>query len=81
MVTTRIQLDFEIDRLSQQLPQLGSDEDASFDYLDFQARAQALVDQAPPEERAYAHDRITCLLASAGLIPSETEGDACPPHP
>jgi len=65
--------------LRDQLPRLGSDEDADFDYLAFESQAQALVDEASQEDRAALQGHLSCLLASAGLIPSETEGATCTP--
>lgn len=68
-----------MDALNDQLPRPGSDEDADFDYLGFQSQAQALVDGARHEDRASLQNHLSCLLASAGLIPSDTEGAACTP--
>lgn len=64
--------------MRDQLPELGSDLDADFDYLAFQVDAQRLIDSAVAADRPVLQARVTCLLASAGLIPSETEGEPCP---
>lgn len=64
--------------MRDQLPDLGSDRDADFDYVAFQGDAQRLIDSAVAADRPVLQARVTCLLASAGLIPSETEGEPCP---
>ena len=81
MPTTRQELDMELDRLQDTLPALESDEEATFDYLDFQQKAQAVVDAAFEDDRDYFQSRVTCMLASAGLVPSESEGEPCPALP
>lgn len=79
MLRSRQEIEAALDALRDQLPRLGSDQDADFDYLAFQSQAQALVDASCPEDRAAIQGYLTCLLASAGLIPSETEGEPCVP--
>ena len=39
----RSELDAHLDALQDALPNVASDEDADFDYLDFQARAEAVL--------------------------------------
>lgn len=65
---TREELETRLDALQDALPQLSADEDADFDYLDFQARA---------EDAAHVRTRVDGMLAGAGLIPSDEEGPAC----
>ena len=79
MPKSRPEIESALDTLRNRLPRLGSDEDADFDYLALEAQAQALVDDAPHEDRAALQGHLSCLLASAGLIPSETEGATCTP--
>ncbi|MDH0740930.1 hypothetical protein [Stenotrophomonas maltophilia] len=79
MPKTRQEIQSALDALRDQLPRLASDEDADFDYLAFESQAQALVDEASHEDRAALQGHLSCLLASAGLIPSESEGAACAP--
>ncbi|MCS3808930.1 hypothetical protein FHY19_001955 [Xanthomonas arboricola] len=71
---TRKELETRLDALQDELPQLSADEDADFDYLDFQARAEAVLRSADPEDAAYVRTRVDGMLAGAGLIPSDEEG-------
>lgn len=73
----REELQTRLDALQDELPQLPADEDADFDYLDFQARAEAVLRSADPEDAAYVRTRIDGMLAGAGLIPTDEEGRAC----
>ncbi|MBP2480127.1 hypothetical protein J3A72_000419 [Stenotrophomonas sp. PvP093] len=79
MPKTRQQLETALSDLQAELPEVGTVEDEQFDYLDFQQRAQLLVESATKEDRTYMHSRVSCVLASAGIIPSETEGEPCLP--
>jgi hypothetical protein len=72
-------LEAALEALQSRLPRLGSGQDADFDYEAFQAEAQGLVDDAAELDRLPLQARVSCMLASAGLIPSETEGESCPP--
>ena len=72
-------LESALDALQSRLPRLGSGQDADFDYEAFQAEAQRLVDAAAEMDRLPLQARVSCMLASAGLIPSETEGESCTP--
>ncbi|WP_167704269.1 hypothetical protein [Xanthomonas arboricola] len=74
---TREELDTRLDALQDELPQLSADEDADFDYLDFQARAQALLSSAAAEDAAYVRTRVDGMLAGAGLIPTDADGRSC----
>ncbi|MCL1500676.1 hypothetical protein A7D16_19920 [Xanthomonas nasturtii] len=74
---TREELDIRLDALQDELPQLAADEDADFDYLDFQARAEAILSSAAQEDAAYVRTRIDGMLAGAGLIPTDDAGHAC----
>lgn len=72
-------LEAALNALQSRLPRLGSGQDADFDYEAFQAEAQGLVDDAGELDRLPLQARVSCMLASAGLIPSETEGESCAP--
>ncbi|WP_259165371.1 hypothetical protein [Xanthomonas sp. 4461] len=74
VMPTRKELETRLDALQDELPQLSADEDADFDYLDFQARAEAVLRSADPEDAAYVRTRVDGMLAGAGLIPSDEEG-------
>ncbi|ASK92897.1 hypothetical protein KWH04_02580 [Xanthomonas campestris pv. trichodesmae] len=74
---TREELATRLDALQEELPTLSADEDADFDYLDFQARAEAIVSSAAQDDAAYVRTRIDGMLAGAGLIPTDDAGHAC----
>ncbi|AVQ06583.1 TPA: hypothetical protein HH295_07705 [Xanthomonas vasicola pv. zeae] len=74
---TREELEMRLDALQEQLPKLSADEDADFDYLDFQARAEAIISSATQDDAAYVRTRIDGMLAGAGLIPSDDAGHSC----
>lgn len=48
-----------------------------FDLCAFASQAEAIEDSAAPADREYVHDQIQCVLGSAGLIPSDNEGQPC----
>lgn len=48
-----------------------------FDFCAFAGQAEAIEDSAAPADREYVHDQIQCVLGSAGLIPSDSEGQPC----
>ncbi|MCC8627866.1 hypothetical protein [Xanthomonas vesicatoria] len=77
VMPTREELETRLDALQDELPQLSSDEDADFDYLDFQARAESVLRSAEPEDAAYVRARVDGMLAGAGLIPTDQDGRAC----
>ncbi|PKV12404.1 hypothetical protein [Xanthomonas prunicola] len=73
----REELEMRLDALQEALPKLSADEDADFDYLDFQARAEAILRSATQDDAAYVRTRIDGMLAGAGLIPTDDAGHAC----
>ncbi|MBD9368868.1 hypothetical protein [Xanthomonas sp. XNM01] len=74
---TRESIDAELQRLQQRIPEL-IDECDPGDVLEaFAAEAARLTHHVTAEHDAYVDDRISCMLASAGLIPGESEGEAC----
>ncbi|MFC7521628.1 hypothetical protein ACFQS6_19360 [Xanthomonas populi] len=77
VMPTREERDTRLDGLQDALPQLSANEDADFDYLDFQARAEALLSSVEPEDAAYVRTRIDGMLAGAGLIPTDEDGQTC----
>ncbi|KAB7763454.1 hypothetical protein [Xanthomonas maliensis] len=66
---TRQELDAQLDALQEALPQLATDEDADFDYLDFQARAEALLHCATSADQEHVRARVDGMLNAAGLVP------------
>lgn len=76
---TRAEIDAELARLEQLLPNLVSDCDPDEVLEAFAAEADALIEHVPAEQASYVSGKIDCLLASAGLIPGENEGESCLP--
>jgi len=37
----------------------------------------AILADAEPEDRGFVRERLTCLLGSAGVIPSDNEDEPC----
>lgn len=76
---TRAEIDAELARLEQVLPKL-IDECEPDEVLEaFAAEAETLTEQAGADDVAHIQGRIDCMLASAGLIPGENEGEPCLP--
>jgi len=71
-------IDTELGRLGTLLPGLIAELPADKVLEAFAEEARTLTEQVPDEQRAYVTHRINCLLAAAGLIPGETEGEPCP---
>ena len=75
---TKAEIDAELTRLETLLPGLIAELEADEVLEAFAAEAETLTREAPEEQQAYVTWRINCLLASAGLVPGETEGEPCP---
>ena len=75
---TKADIDAELGRLETLLPGLIAELPAGDVLHAFATEAAALNAQAPAEHEAYVAGRINCMLASAGLVPGETEGEPCP---
>lgn len=44
----------------------------------FSAEAAPLTGQVPAEQAAFVNKRLNCMLAAAGLVAAEAEGEPCP---
>ncbi|MCC4632954.1 hypothetical protein ACFFJ4_00725 [Xanthomonas dyei] len=66
-----------LDALQNALPQLPADEDTDVESLDFQARAEAVLRGAKPEEAAHVCTRVDGMLVGGDLIRADGEGRAC----
>ena len=74
---TRAELDSALDRLASRIPELVQ-ECRPEDVLEgFAGEAEYVEDNADPADCDYLHSRINCMLASAGLIPGDNEGESC----
>ncbi|WP_372018113.1 hypothetical protein [Pseudoxanthomonas sp. 10H] len=71
-------IDAELGRLETLLPGLVAELPAEDVLKAFAREAERLNARVPAEHEAYVARRINCLLASAGLVPGETEGEPCP---
>lgn len=84
---TRAELDVMLAVLEAEMPALVAShaDEGDFDFCEFAGHADHIEDSAGPEDREYVHGKIQCLLGSAGLIPSDNEGEPCtepsPPAP
>jgi len=74
---THAEIDAELTMLEQVLPKLIDECEPDEVLKAFAVEAEALAEQADEKDSARIHDRIQCLLSSAGLIPGETEGEPC----
>jgi hypothetical protein len=75
---TLAQLDADLDALRQTLPEPGSEGERTFDFDAFQRKVDELVATAEPADQHHLRERAECMLGSAGLIPSDNEGEPCP---
>lgn len=73
---TKAEIDAELDRLERRIPELIRDYPPEEVLEAFAAEAESLREQ-PGEFATYVAGRIDCMLASAGLIPGDNEGQAC----
>lgn len=71
------QLHRDLDALRQTLPESDSCRDQAFDFEFFLQKVDRLVESADPADRRHIRERAKCMLGSAGLIPSDNEGDPC----
>lgn len=79
MNKSRVELDTMLQELEGAMPTLIARmaEEGDFDFNEFAGHADLIEDSAGPEDREYVKGRIQCLLGSAGVIPSENEGEPC----
>lgn len=76
---TRAELDDMLLILEAEIPKLIARQGTAgdFDFSEFAGHADLIEDSAGPEDCEYVKGRIQCILGSAGLIPSESEGEPC----
>jgi hypothetical protein len=74
---TKAEVDAELDRLERIIPELIAQYEPGEVLEAFAGEAEQLTELPPIGHEAYIRDRISCMLASAGLIPGETEGEPC----
>jgi len=76
-MNTRAQIDAELQRLEQLLPQLQAEGDTGAALDRFAEASAPLTRDAPAEEEAYINQRLTCMLVDAGLVAGGPEGEPC----
>ena len=77
MTTDHENADDALARLQQRLDTLVRERPRD-EVLDaFAAEAEPLILSLPAEDEARVNRRINCMLAAAGLIPGEPEGEPC----
>ncbi|KAF1686162.1 hypothetical protein B1992_09525 [Pseudoxanthomonas broegbernensis] len=75
---TRADIHAELERLERRLPRLMAELAADKVLEAFAAEAETLTRRLPAEHEAYVNRQLNCMLAAAGLVPGETEGEPCP---
>jgi hypothetical protein len=76
---TKTEVDAELERLERLIPELVRDCRPDCVLEAFAAEAETLEHSKPAELASYVDGRIDCMLASAGLIPGDNEGEDCGP--
>ena len=76
MPKTRAQLEEALRLFESNLPTFAEVTDPLADVSIF-ALAEAIFADASPRDQEFVRDRITCLLGSVGVIPSDNEGQSC----
>lgn len=76
----RIDIEAELARLQQRLAALLAERDGrKAGVLEaFSAEAAPLIARVPAEQAAFVNKRLNCMLAAAGLVAAEAEGEPCP---
>lgn len=74
---TREEIDVELARLERRLQDLPQECHPDEVVEAFAGEAERLVEHAPADQVEHIHATISCMLASAGLIPGDNEGEDC----
>lgn len=77
---TKADVDAELARLETLLPSLIAELPPEDVLGAFANEAEMLTELPPAGHEAYIRDRITCMLGSAGLIPSDNQDEPCLPE-
>jgi len=75
---TEAEINAELERLEKRIPELVASLPPAQVLDTFAAEAESLTAEPPAEFEAYINRRINCMLAAAGLVPGEPEGEPCP---
>lgn len=74
---TREQIDAELARLERRLKDLPEECHPDEVLEAFAGEAECLIEHAPADQVEHIHAMISCMLAAAGLIPGDNEGESC----
>lgn len=74
---TKADIDAELARLERRLPELLQECEPDEALEAFAGEAERLVESAPAEHVEHVHATISCMLASAGVIPGDNGGEQC----
>lgn len=74
---TRTELEAALDALAKRIPELVTEYCPENVLEAFACEAHEVEERAAVEDRQYRDSRINCMLASAGLIPGDNEGEEC----
>jgi hypothetical protein len=66
-----------LDVLQNQLPKMIEEHPDDADFWPAFAGEADVIEDSAGEHAAHVHSRISCMLGSAGLIPSDNEGEPC----
>lgn len=75
---SKADIDTELKRLQRRLPELMDGRGKDEVLAAFAEEARPLVADPPAEHAAYINRRLNCMLADAGLVAGEAEGEPCP---
>lgn len=78
MPWTREKIDDELAKLEQRAPVIlaGNPDDGDF-WSAWAGEADSIVDNAGADDYDHVQARISCILGSLGVIPSDNEGESC----
>lgn len=78
MPWTREKIDAELAKLEERAPKILADnpEDEHF-WPAWAGAADCISDNAGPDDYDHVQARISCILGSLGMIPSDNEGESC----
>ena len=77
MTKSRAELDKLLADLEAELPAIEAETDADGFMETFAREAEIIERAAGPADVEHVRSRVSCMLASRGLIPGDSEGERC----
>ncbi|MGV8959195.1 MAG: hypothetical protein ACOH1V_02250 [Stenotrophomonas sp.] len=76
---SRTELEAALDALAARIDTLVAEADTRQEDVleEFAGEAEEIEERTAVEDRTFLDSRINCILASAGLIPGDSEGEPC----